>query len=111
MTEDTSICRSKICHFSTVTVASQNDGTWWPEVEYFLIGHFSKFVKYGAVRIDSSFFADDLESVAFRNPDGSVVVVVADGSWGSSKDFAVSYEGRNFVYRNFPSEGGLTLII
>ena len=94
-----------------MTVNSRNDGSWQPEVEYFLIGHFSKFVKPGALRIDSTTFADDLESVAFRNPDGSVVVVVADGSWGASKDFAVSYKGRNFVYRGLPSEGGLTLVI
>ena len=43
---------------------------------YYYIGHFSKYVAKGAKRIGSSKFNGNLETVAFKNPDGSVVSVV-----------------------------------
>lgn len=43
---------------------------------FYYIGHFSKFVKKGAKRIGCSVFADTIETVAFKNPDGEVVAVV-----------------------------------
>jgi glucosylceramidase len=43
---------------------------------YYYIGHFSKYVAKGAKRIGSSKFGNDVETVAFKNPDGSIVSVV-----------------------------------
>ena len=43
---------------------------------YYYIGHFSKYVQKGAKRIGSSKFNQNLETVAFKNPDGSIVSVV-----------------------------------
>ena len=43
---------------------------------YYYIGHFSKYVAKGAKRIGSSKFGNDIETVAFKNPDGSIVSVV-----------------------------------
>ena len=43
---------------------------------FYYIGHFSKFVQPGAHRIGSSGGPAGLESVAFANPDGSLVAVV-----------------------------------
>lgn len=43
---------------------------------YYFIGHFSKFVKKGAKRIGSSKWTDELETVAFKNPNGEIVSVV-----------------------------------
>lgn len=43
---------------------------------YYYIGHFSKFLQPGARRIISSSSRDQLQSTAFRNPDGKIVVVV-----------------------------------
>lgn len=43
---------------------------------YYYIGHFSKYVKKGAKRIGSSKWTDALETVAFKNPDNSIVSVV-----------------------------------
>ncbi|SFQ05288.1 glycoside hydrolase family 30 protein [Hymenobacter arizonensis] len=43
---------------------------------YYYIGHFSKFIRPGAKRIISSANRDALQTTAFRNPDGSVAVVV-----------------------------------
>jgi glucosylceramidase len=43
---------------------------------YYYIGHFSKFIKPGAKRISCSTNRDKLQSTAFLNPDGKMVVVV-----------------------------------
>ena len=43
---------------------------------YYYIGHFSKFIKPGAKRISCSTNRDKLQSTAFLNPDGKIVVVV-----------------------------------
>lgn len=43
---------------------------------YYYIGHFSKFIQAGAKRISCSTNRDKLQSTAFLNPDGKMVVVV-----------------------------------
>lgn len=43
---------------------------------YHYLGHFSKFVRPGAQRIATASSRDVLQTTAFRNPDGSVAVVV-----------------------------------
>ncbi|UII23165.1 glycoside hydrolase family 30 protein [Fulvivirga ligni] len=43
---------------------------------YYYIGHFSKFIKPGAKRIISSSNYDSINTTAFLNPDGKVVVVI-----------------------------------
>lgn len=47
---------------------------------YYYIGHFSKFIKPGAKRIISSATRSQLLTTAFKNEDGSVVVVVMNQS-------------------------------
>lgn len=51
---------------------------------YYYIGHFSKFIQYGAKRIAVSSSRTNLQATGFVNPDGSVVVVVLNTS---EKDF------------------------
>lgn len=43
---------------------------------FYYLGHFSRFIKPGAVRVLCSSSRQDLESTAFVNPGGSVAVVV-----------------------------------
>lgn len=43
---------------------------------YYYIGHFSKFIRPGAKRIAASSSRAQLQTTAFRNTDGSIVVVV-----------------------------------
>lgn len=43
---------------------------------YYYIGHFSKFIRPGAKRIASSSSRAQLQTTAFKNTDGSIVVVV-----------------------------------
>jgi glucosylceramidase len=66
--------------------------------EYYMLGQASKFVKPGAVRIDSnSFGAGGLEDVAFKNPDGSHALLVQNAG-GGSNTFNVSENGQSFTY-------------
>lgn len=47
------------------------------ENSYYYIGHFSKYVEPGAVRIGCSCDAGSrLEATAFKNPDGTVVIII-----------------------------------
>lgn len=43
---------------------------------YYIIGSFSKHIKPGAHRIALSSFTDELDHVAFKNPNGQITVVV-----------------------------------
>lgn len=52
-------------------------------VDFTALGHASKYVQPGAYRIESNSFGEgSLEDVAFKNPDGSIVLVVLNGSNG-----------------------------
>jgi glucosylceramidase len=48
--------------------------------DYYLYGQFSRYVRHGAERIGSDQTSTEVSNVAFRNPDNSIVVVVANGA-------------------------------
>ena len=80
-------CRGVITVDSTTGEVAYN-------VEYFSLGHASKFVEPGARRIASTTFGTgDLESVAFTNPSGSRAVIVLNGA-DRSRTFRVAWRGR-----------------
>ena len=57
-----------------------------------IMGQFSRYIQRGARRVDSTPL---LDSVAFRNPDGSVVLVVENNvCGGGAVDFAVEMAGQ-----------------
>jgi len=90
-----------------VTIPSS--GGYSKNVEFYTIGHFSKFVVPGARRIQSSTYeGDELESAAFQNPDGTVVVVVANVSWDTPKTFQIVVDGQWFYYENLASRSVIT---
>jgi glucosylceramidase len=66
--------------------------------DYYVLGHVTRFVRPGAVRIGSS-VAGNAWNVAFRNPDGSLVLVVVTDDWGTTAQrFNVTGAGRPFSY-------------
>lgn len=79
-----------------VTVDSET-GEVTREVEYYSLAHASKFVQPGAVRIDSTTFEGQLETVAFMNPDGSEVLIAMNPTQ-STKSFVVERDGQVFTY-------------
>ena len=56
--------------------AKSTDGSLHLMNSYYYIGHFSKFVRPGAVRIATSSNRAQLLTTAFKNTDGSIVIVV-----------------------------------
>lgn len=89
-------------------VTVRSDGTWERNVEYYTIGHFSRFVQPGAVRIASDTYPGSLESVAFRNPDGTLVAVVMNAT-GSSRDVAIRRDGNLLTWPDVPARSVLTV--
>ena len=67
------------------------------EVDYYVIGHATKFVLPGAVRIASNEPAGtQLKDVAFRNPNGTVVLyTVNNGS--ASQDIRIVFHGKTIA--------------
>jgi glucosylceramidase len=61
-------------------IADTRDGKVHYVNSYYYIGHFSKFIKPGSKRIISSSNRDVLQTTAFINPDGKIVVVVLNTS-------------------------------
>ena len=49
-------------------------------LSYDYIGHFSRFIEPGAVRIGLSRFSSAVEAAAVRNPDGTLCVVVMNAA-------------------------------
>lgn len=56
--------------------------------EFLNYGHFMKFIRRGAVRVDSTPGTKEFNNVAFRNPDGSLVLVAANTA-EQARDFFV----------------------
>jgi glucosylceramidase len=56
--------------------------------DYYMYGHFSKFIQRGAVRVDASCSDAKLPFIVFRNPDGKFVMVAVN-SGGGEREVAV----------------------
>lgn len=61
-------------------------------VAYYIIGHASKFVPAGSVRIASN-LVDKLDNVAFETPDGKTVLVVVNNG-NREQSFNIKYKGK-----------------
>jgi glucosylceramidase len=72
-----------------------------PNVAYYALAHFSKFVRPGSVRIGSSEL-EQLSTAAFLTPEGKVVLVVAN-TGNFPRSFAIEYHGK-FLKTAMPSE-------
>jgi len=78
-----------------VTV-SESSGAVSYDIDYYTLGHYSKFVLPGAVRVYSS-NAPGFVSVAFKNPDGSKVLVVYNEG-RSPQSFQTTWGSKSFTY-------------
>jgi glucosylceramidase len=90
------------CDTCTGMLDIHPDGTVTENAEYYTIGHLSKFVKPGAVRIGSTSFGTtgwngQIMDVAFRNPDGSTALVVHNEN-DDPRSFAVAVGSKTFEY-------------
>lgn len=72
-------CGAFYCNPTLVIKDAATDAGYWYTPEYYLLAQFSKYIRAGAVRVESSAGSvDTVTNVAVENPDGSVVLVVAN---------------------------------
>lgn len=70
-----------------------------PTVDYTALAHVSKYVAPGAYRVASNDFGQgSLEDVAFVNPDGSLVLLVVNGS-NAAETFNIAWVGKFASYK------------
>ncbi len=85
------------CTTCTGLITIHSDGSFTKEVDYYAMGHASRFIASGAYRVDSnSFGSGNVEDVAFVNPDGTRVLLVLNGA-SSPQSFTVVDSGRTFT--------------
>ena len=78
-------------------VTIRSDGTVQRNEEYYALAHASRFVRPGARRVASSSAAGGIESAAFRNGDGSRILIVVNIN-ADATTFVVRAGGRAFRY-------------
>jgi glucosylceramidase len=87
---------------------STTPATVTKNVEYYVLGHLSKFVQAGAYRIASTAYGSgSIDDVAFKNPDGSIAVLVFNGS-STASQFSINWRGKTLSY-TLPSGAVATL--
>jgi len=77
-----------------VTISGNN---YTRNTAYYTVAHASQFVKAGALRISSNTFSGGIQNVAFKNPDGSKVVLALNTA-SSSQSFKIKWGGESFTY-------------
>jgi glucosylceramidase len=91
-----------------VVTVDPKTGAVTRNLEYYALGHLSRFVRPGAVRIASTSADGAIETVAFRNPDKSTVVLAYNASDKATRNLSVRLDGRTVGLR-LPAGAAMTL--
>lgn len=75
---------------------------------YYYIGHFSKYIEVGAKRLEISVTQKDVHAVAFKNPNGDIVIVAQNEGWIAELALVVDGIGINI---NLPDHSITTYVI
>jgi glucosylceramidase len=76
---------------------------------FYYLGHFSKFIRPGAKRIIASSTSDNLLTTAFKNPDGTIAVVVMNQT---DKPHDINLQFRNTAIQSTsPAHSILTAVL
>jgi glucosylceramidase len=94
------------CSTCLGAVTVNNSTSYTKNVAYYIIGQISKFVKPGALRISSSSTSGSILSVGFKNPDGSIALVVYN-SGGTANTIRVVSGSSAFEY-SVPASSAVT---
>lgn len=86
-------------NFGMVQINEGSGAITYPyRANYYTMAHLSKFVRPGAYRIDCPTYSDQVEAVAFKNTNNSVVLVVFN-SLETEKLIKVSWKGLSMSYK------------
>jgi len=91
-----------------VTIDSKT-GAVTRNMEYYMLGHASRFVRQGAERIASSTLPGTLDTVAFRNADDGSIVLIVCNSTASEQRFSVQADGQRLPM-SLPATSVATLV-
>ncbi|MCP3140836.1 RICIN domain-containing protein [Pyxidicoccus xibeiensis] len=80
-----------------LTVNNAN-GTYTRNEEFYAWAHLAKVVRSGAVRIGSTASSNGIETLAFRNPDGSLALIALNSNDTAAQTFRVRHAGQAFTY-------------
>ena len=82
-----------------VVTVDSHTGAITRNLEYYALGHASRFVRRGAIRIasDGESGGDGVDTVAFENPDGSRVLIAVNSA-PRRRDLAFRLSGRVWRY-------------
>jgi glucosylceramidase len=93
----------KTCRGVVTIDHSTSPTTITPTVDFTALAHASKFLAPGALRIDSiASEQSSLQHVAFRNPNGSIVLLVLNPA-AAPATFNIAWQGRSANYALPPS--------
>lgn len=93
------------CNTCLGAITVNNSTSYTKNVAYYIIGQISKFVKPGALRISSSSSSGSIFSAGFKNPDGSIALVVYNS--GSANTIKVVSGPAAFNY-SVPASSAVT---
>jgi glucosylceramidase len=79
-----------------IITVNSTTGAVTKDIEYYTLGHYSKYVSPGAVRVYSS-NTPNIASVAFQNTDGSMALI-ASNTTSASQTFQVQWGTESFSY-------------
>jgi glucosylceramidase len=96
------LCKGVVTIDSKTGAVSRND-------EYYAFAHFSRFVLPGAVRVGSTNVREGIHEVAFQNPDGGSVVLVAVNGNAKAQRLSVKQNDLRFHY-DLPAGGVATFV-
>jgi glucosylceramidase len=93
-----------------VATIDQSTGNVTYSNDYYLLGQFSKFVVPGAYHVSASIpSSGNISDVAFKNPDGSDVVVAHNGG-SSSNTFNVTWDGNQSFSYTLPAGATVSFV-
>lgn len=61
---------------NSISRLTEDNNDYTKSLAYYYVGHFSKFIQPGSKRIGFSKYLADIRMTAFKNPDGSIVIVM-----------------------------------
>lgn len=93
------------CNTCLGAITVNNSTSYTKNVAYYIIGQISKFVKPGALRISSSSSSGSIFSAGFKNPDGSIALVVYNS--GSANTIKIVSGSAAFNY-SVPASSAVT---
>jgi len=94
LTQNASLGGCNTC--TPIVTVNSTTGAVTKDIEYYTLGHYSKYVLPGAVRVYSN-NTPAIASVAFQNPDGSIALIAYNGTT-ASQTFNVQWGTESFSY-------------